>query len=195
MTMTISEGNSSRERGLSIKSVRSGEAERTLAAIVSPVFLNKLAFLRVKDAEGSRQWLRTSSSVARVAEGNRNERLFGSDFTVSDFLDASSGARSAVFEASDEADLVVVRAATADGDRIVSFGSTDGIVRRVEYLAADGSARKRYRVLELSEGKGPRYPTKAIMEDLRSGGSTRIAVKAADFATPIADRAFNPAAL
>ncbi|OHE67780.1 MAG: hypothetical protein A2Z99_07720 [Treponema sp. GWB1_62_6] len=195
MTMSIVEGGGAKERALSIKSSRVDGSDKTLAAVVSPAFLNKLAFLRVKDGEGTRQWLRTSNGVKRIAEGNRNERLFGSDFTASDFLDAASDARSAEYGQGRGEGLVVVRADTADGDRVVSFGSADRLVRSVEYLGKDGRVLKRYRVVELETRDGKPYPKKAIMENLLSGGSTTVVIDSIDDETMVSDRVFNPASL
>ncbi len=132
--------------------------------------------------------------MKRVAEGNRNERLFGSDFTASDFLDAASDARSAAYEPVGD-NLVVVRASTADGDRLVSFGMADRLVRSVDYFDKDGRLVKRYRVLELETRNGKPYPRTAVMENLRTGGTTNVVVDSVDDGTAVPDRIFNPASL
>ncbi|OHE76908.1 MAG: hypothetical protein A2413_07100 [Treponema sp. RIFOXYC1_FULL_61_9] len=195
MTMSISGGGTVKERSLSLKSLRGSDTEKTLAVVTAPAFLNKMAFLRIRDASGTRQWLKTSNAVRRLAEGNKNERLFGSDFTAADFLDAATDARSAVFVSEDDASLVAVRAETDDGARLVRFGKADGLVRSVDYFDNDGTLLKRYRVTELAERGGRPYPKTAVMEDLKSGGSTKLTVTGMEDSSPIPDRVFNPNAL
>lgn len=192
ITMSISDGSAVKERNLSLKSTRSAVADKALATVTAPAFLDKMAFLRIRDASGTRQWLKTSTAVRRIAEGSKNERLFGSDFTAADFLDAATDARSAVYVPEEDASIIAIRAETAEGTRLVRFGSTDGLVRSVDYFGPDGTLLKRYRVTEIVKRGELPYPKTAKMENLKSGGSTTVTVTEVDDASSIPDRVFNP---
>lgn len=195
MRMEIQENSSTKERIIVLKMSHKQGADRSLVTVSSPAFLSKLAFLRIRDGKGLRQWLRTSSSVQRLADGNRKERLFGSDFTAGDFSDLGEEILEAAFIADSPVGMARISARASWGHRIISFNPEDTLVREVDYLDNAGTLIKRYRVKETTTIGGKLYPQLATMETIGSNSSTTISLLEVDDKTIIAERYFNPGAL
>jgi hypothetical protein len=201
LDMRIFRGGSETDREVELSLDRSGEGTKTLARIVKPSFLSAMKFLKVSaPGQADAQWLKTSRGLRRLGSGGRSEPVFDSDFTVEDFGSLSSAGFALAF--APERDAGGRRAVAARplepapyAMRIVYVDERTRLLVGMDYLDGGGAVIKRYRVTSIV-GDGPEArPDEALMEDLKSGGSTRL--KVLSFSTPasIPSRTFNAASL
>jgi hypothetical protein len=192
-------GELSREVELSLD--RSGAGSKSLARIMSPAFLSGMKFLKISSpGQADAQWLKTSRGIRRLGESNRSDAVFDSDFSAEDFGSISDEGFDFAFApgrdtAGSRAVEAKPRAAAPYALRVLYIDNNSKLLMGIDYLDASGAAIKRYRVTSVSGSGADIRPDVATMEDLRTGGTTRL--KITSFATPdsLPGRIFNSASL
>jgi hypothetical protein len=199
MRITRNGTDTSREVELSLD--RSGEGTKTLARIVKPSFLSAMKFLKVSaPGQADVQWLKTSRGLRRLGSGGRSEPVFDSDFTVEDFGSLSSSGFELSFAPEKDspgrrAVAARPREAAPYAARILYVDERTRLLTGMDYLDGEGATVKRYRITSIvGEGKAAR-PDEAVMEDLKTGGSTRLKVLSFETPASLPARTFNSASL
>lgn len=201
--LSIDEGGDKKERRIEVRAAQGTGDSYLLAAVVEPSFLSNMKYLRVKkEGAASQQWLKTSRGVSRVAGSGSGERVFGSHFTPEDFGDIDPSGFSLSFDDAGEGSAGLVRiaavpvaAAFSYRKKIISIDTVTLLIVSVEYLDAKGNRLREYRLEETALVEGKVYPRRAVMRDLRSGGSTTLTVSRVERNPSLPARLFNPAGL
>jgi len=197
--MTIHDDSGEKTRELQIQSVKKKDTYKILAKIVSPSSLSGLKFLRIAtNAQSTQTWLKTSRGVRRIADtGNSNEKLFNSDFTVTDLTQntiTNHVIESITSKKSDE--YYIVKDTDAVGlAKIVTFKKENNIIESIEYIDTNGTNIKNYQVEEWSSSNNVHYPKLIRMTDKIQKSWTTLEVIKIDFKTPISDSIFNSSSL
>jgi hypothetical protein len=201
LEMSIARGGSEISREVELSLDRSPSGVKSLARIVSPAFLSGMKFLKISaTGKADAQWVKTSRGLRRLGETNRSEAVFDSDFTAEDFGSIGASGFDIAFSPERDRDgeraiLARPKGAAPYALRLLFFDKGTRLLTGMEYLDAAGATLKRYRVTSI-EGRGAEArPAEATMEDLRTGGRTRLRVLS--FATPasLPARTFNSASL
>ena len=189
-----------KERELELFLHRSENESKVLAQVVSPSFLRSMKFLQIALADGNEiTYLKTSRGVRRLSEANREERLFDSDFTVSDLSYTSStdyqlqaGGQDVVGDRLCHLLRGVPVAVMGSVDRNIFYvDASDGILRRVDYLDSQDQMVKQYLLLETQSVNGHIYPRVCVMEDFAQTTRTRLTVAEIDVVDSIPARIFS----
>lgn len=201
-TMTIDSGSGTSVRGIEVYVAREERVSvRMLAQVRHPAFLRNMKFLMHRNEDGRTDfWMRTSHGVRRLTGGNRDERLFGSDFTVEDFSYIDPSEYRLTLGPSEDAEKYVIdgelRTPAPDHHAKVFFvNRATGLIDRVEYVDSNGTIVKVYELLSTQLTSGRTFPHEALMSDLVAGTSTRLTIDSVDTAAAIPPRLFNPGAL
>ena len=197
-TLEITERRGSKERDLVAYVEQNTDGNRALVQVVAPAFLSNLKFLSVTSGDNRDQWMSTSRGVRRVAAGNRNERLFDSDFTVEDLshYDPADYDLSIIgTESVNGTECTVLQAVPADngsfGDRKVLYISTDnGLLYAAEFYA-DGEIERRFELIDTMMIDGTPFPHIARMSTIADDTNTLLTVTEANVGVDIPDRYFN----
>jgi hypothetical protein len=197
LTLEINERRGTKERDL-VAYVERGEDEtRALVQVVAPAFLNNLKFLSITSGDDRNQWMSTSRGVRRVAAGNRDERLFDSDFTVEDLYDYNPDDYDVSILGSERVnglDCHVVQAVPRDsgfGDRKILYVAIEnGLLQGAEFYS-DGALERRFELLDTILVDGTPFPGQARMTTVESDTNTLLTVTEATTGIEIPDRIFN----
>ena len=201
LDMLIARKGSEISRVVELSLDRSGPGAKTLARIISPAFLSGMKFLKIAmPGEPEAQWLKTSRGIRRLGAANRSEPVFDSDFTAEDFGTISSeGFELSFSPARDGSGWRAIearpRGAAPYALRVLYIDPSTRLLMGMDYLDSGGAALKRYRVTSVT-GSGPASrPAEALMEDLRTGGSTRLRITSFETPASLPARLFNSASL
>ncbi len=198
LEMRIGGGGADREREIELSIDRGSGTTKTLARIISPAFLGDMKFLKVaQPGQADSQWIKTSRGVRRLGDGNRFERIFGSDFTAEDFgtIGASGFDLSRDFARDTATEDVVAarpRHAAPYALRLIYIARLGGLVTRMEYLDAAGRVLRRYSVAKVEGAGAEAVPSEARMEDLSTGATTSLKILSLKTPAAIAERVFKP---
>lgn len=201
--MEIHERRGTKNRGLVAYVEQGEESYRALLQIVSPVFLNNLKFLTITEGKQRNQWMATSSGVRRVADSNRNDRLFDSDFTVEDLSDYDAEeyrlSRTADQLVSGSLcyvlDAVPISSSSDYSRKILYVEKETRLLARAEFFDDDGELVRQFELLERMSLNGEPFPKSAKMSTLSEGTHTILTVEEADADSDIPDRLFNRGSL
>jgi hypothetical protein len=202
-TMEIHERRGTKDRGMAAYIEQSGDSYRALLQIVSPAFLNRMKFLTVTEDDRRNQWLATSSGVRRVADSNRNDRLFDSDFTVEDLSDYDpedyrlrlmpdarvGGTESYVLEA------IPVSGDSDYARKVLYVAKESRLLLRADFFNESGELVRQFEQLEQMSLQGRPFPRQVKMSTLSAGTHTVLTVQEAISGQDIPDRLFNRGSL
>ena len=197
-SLEITERRGTKERDLVAYVEQDEDSRRALVQVVSPAFLSNLKFLSITSGDERDQWMSTSRGVRRVAAGNRDERLFDSDFTVEDLSNYNPEDYDLSILGTDTVEGVechVLQAVSAGGgslaDRKVLYVSVEnGLLYAAEFYA-EGEIERRFELLDTMLVDGTPFPRVARMTTLAANTNTVLTVTEATAGTDIPDRLFN----
>ena len=182
LTMDISLDNGSKERGIELYLHRDGGNSKLLLQVVEPVFLRNMKFLQYQDKDGSsRQWMKTSRGVRRIAGSGGNEPIFGSNFTADDFRSTKrahytvTAQNDGSFEGTSCYVLTLKpKESSSEYNKELLYIEKDTfLIIKTEYYKNQEKVRE-YRLIEQQDLKGTRYPQQCVMENLSDGTSTTL---------------------
>ena len=144
----------------------------------------------------------TSRGVRRVAAGNRDERLFDSDFTVEDLSSYEPDDYQLSIlgtESVNGVDCLVLQAIpsdsrSADEKKVLYISNSDGLLYAADFYAA-GEVARRFELLETMLVDGTPFPRVARMTTIGAGTNTLLTVTEAAAGAEIPDRVFNRGSL
>ena len=195
--LEIHGGSGDLERGIRLHLRNESDGgSRVLAQVIRPAYLSSMKFLMYREPDGRQdRWVTTSRGVRRLTAGDGDERIFGSDFTAADLssLDVA-GHRLEVLDREDG--LARIRATRAgEPTRVISVDTENGLITQLDYLGADGEPVRRYRVQEVGQTDGVRFPRVARLDDLTGGTYTVLRLTSVVVVDSIPDRVFSRAGL
>jgi len=201
LEMRITRSGSELSRELELSLDRSGAGVKSLARIVKPAFLSGMNFLKLSSpGKPDAQWLKTSRGLRRLGDANRSEAVFDSDFTAEDFGSVSAAGFDFAFAPA--RDLGGARAIEARPKgaapyalRVLYVDDATRILTGMDYLDGAGKITKRYRVMSIDGQGETARPASALMENLSTGSSTRLAVLSLSKPAFLPERTFNPGSL
>jgi hypothetical protein len=204
--MQIIQGGGSKSRSLKVYfSGKQGEYTKVLAQIITPPFLNKMKYLLHKYEEGREdKWMSTSQGVRKLSTANRQESVFGSDFTVEDFSFIKAEDFSLQMEkttGTGEGQALYIVEMTPKGrkkvyTRKVVFVERDShLLTRVDYYNSKNEIFKSYEVVETQKIGGNLYPKLCRMQSLDKSSETTLDFITIDEKTQIPDRVFNKSSM
>ena len=196
--LEISERRGVKERELLAYVEQDGEERRALVQVVSPAFLSNLKFLSLASGDERSQWMSTSRGVRRVAAGNRDERLFDSDFTVEDLsaydpddYDLSLLGTENVGEVECYVLQAIPNDTAAHGDRKLLYVSVEERLLYAAEFYAGGSIERRFELIDTMMVDGTPFPRVARMTTVDADTNTLLTVSSAQPGIDIPDRVFN----
>jgi len=203
MLMRIESGGETKQRTIAVSMDQSSGDSLLQAAIVDPVFLSNMKYLRIRRKGGSlQQWLKTSRGLSRVIGSGSGEKVFGSDFTAEDFGEMTSEDFELVLETAgkDTAGTIRIRArplvkSPSYSYKVIGISAESGLIVAMDFYDLKDRITRSYRLDEAGSQGGQAYPKRASMSDLRSGGKTTLEVLALDRNPSLPARIFNPAGL
>lgn len=202
-TMEIHERRGSKSRGMIAYIEQTDDAYRALLQIVSPAFLNRMKFLTITEGDSRNQWMATSTGVRRVAESNRNDRLFDSDFTVEDLSDYDPDdyrLQMSADERVDGVDCYVLQAtpvsdASEYARKVLYIARDTRLLRRADFFDSEGTLVRQFEQLDQMTLDGRPFPRQAKMSTLSEDTYTVLTVDEAQSGHDIPDRLFNRGSL
>jgi hypothetical protein len=196
-----------RELRIFTRTERDGRPPAVLARFTAPARVKRMGLLSVGGEEGG-QWvyLPRAERVKRIAASERGGSFAGSDFSYDDLSPPDLGAFAYAFAADAEVEgapcrVVVATALPREGEtqpfpkRTIFLSKQDGFAVRVDFHDAQGAVAKRYTAGAIERRGEVLVPGHVRMEDLRTGGETRIEFKERTVNEDIPDRMFTPAEL
>jgi len=199
--MEISDSMGTKSREIELTVDRRDGHMYALSRVTQPAFLSDMKFLRRSErGKPDAIWIKTSRGIRRVGEGNRDESVFGSNFTVEDFGSVSSeGFDIALDPGLDTATETAIVARPRDKadytQRIIWILRASGLIDRLEYRGSAGQTLRRYMVTKVGgTGKDAR-PLEAEMDDLTNGGSTKVTLVSLSNPAVLPERIFTAGAL
>ena len=204
ITMEIVKPRGTKSRTLEAFVRQEGTASQILLHIVSPAFLSQMKFLSDRDEKGREsKWLKTSSGVRRLSEGNRTEPLFDSDFTVEDLSEiypddfdlALLGDKQAGPYLCDLIEAVPRFAGSSYSKKWIYVEKDTGILCAVDFFGRDDQPVKRYRLLEVQTVAGNTYPFSCRMEGVSDGTFTELEFPRIEIVDRLPDKLFSRASL
>jgi hypothetical protein len=204
ITMQIVKPQGTKARTLEAFVRRRGTASQILLHIVSPAFLSQMKFLSDRDEKGREsKWLKTSSGVRRLSEGNRAEPLFDSDFTVEDLSEIYPddfdltllGDRRVGPYLCDLIEAVPRFAGSSYSKKWIYVEKDSGILCAVDFFGRNDQLIKRYRLTEVQTLAGGTYPLSCRMESVSDGTHTELGFPRIDIMDSLPDKLFSRASL
>ncbi|WP_460050786.1 outer membrane lipoprotein-sorting protein [Spirochaeta dissipatitropha] len=163
--------------------------------VTSPAFLRNMKFLVTQEGSVSNTWIATSRGVQRVGNRGSGERVFGSDFLISDF----SGWNLDDYRISDipGSSWQKAEALSAENKEAFRFQIHPeyDLVAAIDFLGPDGQISRSYRVLSYTETSSVILPQEARMETVADGSSSLLRLKSVNTDPRFGPRSFNPAGL
>jgi hypothetical protein len=202
ITMQIVKAQGTKSRTLEAFVRRQGAASQILLHLVSPAFLSQMKFLSARDEKGRQsKWLKTSTGVRRLSEGNRAEALFDSDFTVEDLAEIYPddfdltllGDRQVGAYPCDLIEAVPRVAGSSYTRKWIYLEKDTGLLCAVDFFGRDEQPIKRYRLLETQTVAGSTCPLSCRMES--ASGYTELAFPSIEIVDSLPDKLFSRAGL
>lgn len=163
--------------------------------VVSPAFLRNMRFLVVQEGGISNTWIATSRGVQRVGSRGSSERVFQSDFLISDF----SGWNLDEYRISEISgtDWQKAEALSADNKEAFRFQIHPeyNLVSAIDFLGPNDHVIRSYRVLSYTETSSVILPHEARMETPADGSSSLLRLESVNTNPRFGPRSFNPAGL
>ncbi|HUX41943.1 MAG TPA: outer membrane lipoprotein-sorting protein [Rectinemataceae bacterium] len=199
--MNIQEPGGQKTREVELSVEKQGDRSFSLSRVTRPAFLSDMKFLKRSENEKVDSiWVKTSRGVRRIGDGNRNESVFGSHFTVEDFGSIDGKGFDLSFNKSldTNSERAIVAKPLSPATyalRVIWVENDNGLVTRMEYRDASGKILRRYLVTKTTGSGKAMRPLEARMEDLVNGGSTTISLLS--FSTPasLPEHLFSPGTL
>lgn len=173
----------------------------SLSRILKPAFMSDMKFLkRSQDGKNDGVWIKTSNGVRRIGEGNKNESVFGSQFTIEDFGSIDDKGFDLSIDdplgtATEAAVSATPNAPTAYARRIIWVDRISGLIMKMEYRDATNRTLRRYSVIRTGGSGKDLRPIMAKMEDIDGGGATVISLLSYSSPLSLPERLFNPGSL
>lgn len=202
--LQVQEQSRRRSRTVSLLYAEEAPERRfVFAQVVEPPFLSNMRFLmRQESLEETRLWLSTSRGVRELSGTGDNERLFGSDFTMTELLGFPGGGYAPEYlgtEMVEGYETEVVRGRLRDPESaydsfVLRKDAETDIIIWIEFFRQN-RLTKEYRLLELDTAAGLPYTRRARMETYSAESHTEMTVEAISFPELIPEVQFRTGAL
>ena len=169
---------------------------RLMAQVVHPPFLRNMRVLTLSENEAQTTWIRTSRGIRRVGDRGDNERIFDSDFLISDFSGRRIELPDVPFGKEEPYTYLAAYHNDPNGSQLrITTQPETGFVMQIEFLTADGTVDRRYSVVDTQVIDGQVLPLIARMESPIQQSFTEITILRIKTKPDFGPRVFNPAGL
>lgn len=201
--MEIKGRRGTKNRDVEIYLHQTDEDMKLRLSVIAPSFLNYMKYLQIKTGDSNtKKWLRTSRGVRQLSNSNNSDKVFDSDFLVSDFsgFDYENSRLEYHGEESLEGilcDVVTIENNSDDTDfskKVCYVRKESGLIQKIEYFDGDDKV-KEYLLIEDQVIRGSEYPRECSMTNLKDKTSTLILFKKVEEVQSIPSRIFNKGSL